>query len=138
MNYSVGFMMNYEDLQKLFTPEMKELLKNDGADFDNLDYDMMELLVECGFDDIGYCNIAELCNLKDGGMIKYENENVILLYAEKTGLYEKYENKEEIYNEICNKLNKIEYEDTKMFNVKIEEIKDYIGKISICNWDSES
>ena len=106
----IGFLMNYKDLQKLFTPEIKELLENDGADFDDLDTDMQELLLESGFDDIRFCDIAEVFNIENGGRKQYLNENAIFIYAEKTGLYEKYENKQELFEEIKNKLNNMEYE----------------------------
>lgn len=131
----IGFLMNYKDLQKLFTPEIKELLENDGADFDDLDTDMQELLLETGFDDIRFCDIAEVFNIENGGRKQYLNENAIFIYAEKTGLYEKYENKQEIYNEILNKLNNMEYDGLKMFDINIEKIENYIGEIYIQIWD---
>ena len=131
----IGFLMNYKDLQKLFTPEIKELLENDGADFDDLDTDMQELLLESGFDDIRFCDIAEVFNIENGGRKQYLNENAIFLYAEKTGLYEKYENKQEIYNEILNKLNNMEYDGLKMFDINIEKIENYIGEIYVQIWD---
>ena len=133
--HEIGFLMNYKDLQKLFTPEIKELLENDGADFDNLDTDMQELLLETGFDDIRFCDIAEVFNIENGGRKQYLNENAIFLYAEKTGLYEKYENKQEIYNEILNKLNNMEYDGLKMFDINIEKIENYIGEIYVQIWD---
>lgn len=131
----IGFLMNYKDLQKLFTPEIKELLENDGADFDDLDTDMQELLLESGFDDIRFCDIAEVFNVENGGRKQYLNENAIFIYAEKTGLYEKYENKQEIYNEILNKLNNMEYDGLKMFDINIEKIENYIGEIYVQIWD---
>lgn len=131
----IGFLMNYKDLQKLFTPEIKELLKNDGADFDDFDTDMQELLLESGFDDIRFCDIAEVFNIENGGRKQYLNENTIFLYAEKTGLYKKYENKQELFEEIKNKLNNMKYENIKIFNVNIEDIKENIGNINIEIWD---
>lgn len=131
----IGFLMNYKDLQKLFTPEIKELLENDGADFDNFDTDMQELLLESGFDDIRFCDIAEVFNIENGGRKQYLNENTIFLYAEKTGLYKKYENKQELFEEIKNKLNNMKYENIKIFNVNIEDIKENIGNINIRIWD---
>lgn len=131
----IGFLMNYKDLQKLFTPEIKELLKNDGADFDDFDTDMQELLLESGFDDIRFCDIAEVFNIENGGRKQYLNENTIFLYAEKTGLYKKYENKQELFEEIKNKLNNMKYENIKIFNVNIEDIKENIGNINIRIWD---
>lgn len=131
----IGFLMNYKDLQKLFTPEIKELLENDGADFDDLDTDMQELLLESGFDDIRFCDIVAVFNIENGGRKQYLNENAIFLYAEKTGLYEKYENKQEIYNEILNKLNNMEYDGLKMFDINIEKIENYIGEIYVQIWD---
>lgn len=133
--HEIGFLMNYKDLQKLFTPEIKELLKNDGADFDDLDTDMQELLLESGFDDIRFCDIVAVFNIENGGRKQYLNENAIFLYAEKTGLYEKYENKQEIYNEILNKLNNMEYDGLKMFDINIEKIENYIGEIYVQIWD---
>lgn len=131
----IGFLMNYKELQKLFTPEIKELLENDGADFDDLDTDMQELLLESGFDDIRFCDIAEVFNIENGGRKQYLNEKAIFIYAEKTGLYEKYENKQEIYNEILNKLNNMEYDGLKMFDINIEKIENYIGEIYVQIWD---
>lgn len=131
----IGFLMNYKDLQKLFTPEIKELLENDGADFDDFDTDMQELLLESGFDDIRFCDIAEVFNIENGGRKQYLNENTIFLYAEKTGLYKKYENKQELFEEIKNKLNNMKYENIKIFNVNIEDIKENIGNINIRIWD---
>ena len=131
----IGFLMNYKDLQKLFTPEIKELLENDGADFDNLDTDMQELLLESGFDDIRFCDIVAVFNIENGGRKQYLNENAIFIYAEKTGLYKKYENKQELFEEIKNKLNNMEYENIKIFNVDIEDIKENIGNINIQIWD---
>lgn len=131
----IGFLMNYKDLQKLFTPEIKELLENDGADFEDFDTDMQELLLESGFDDIRFCDIAEVFNIENGGRKQYLNENAIFIYAEKTGLYEKYENKQELFEEIKNKLNNMEYENIKIFNVNIEDIKENIGNINIQIWD---
>lgn len=131
----IGFLMNYKDLQKLFTPEIKELLENDGADFDNFDTDMQELLLESGFDDIRFCDIAEVFNIENGGRKQYLNENTIFLYAEKTGLYKKYENKQELFEEIKNKLNNMKYENIKIFNVNIEDIKENIGNINIRIWN---
>lgn len=131
----IGFLMNYKDLQKLFTPEIKELLENDGADFDDLDTDMQELLLESGFDDIRFCDIAEVFNIENGGRKQYLNESAIFIYAEKTGLYKKYENKQELFEEIKNKLNNMEYENIKIFNVNIKDIKENIGNINIQVWD---
>lgn len=133
--HEIGFLMNYKDLQKLFTPEIKELLENDGADFDNLDTDMQELLLESGFDDIRFCDIVAVFNIENGGRKQYLNENAIFIYAEKTGLYKKYENKQELFEEIKNKLNNMEYENIKIFNVNIEDIKENIGNINIQIWD---
>ena len=131
----IGFIINYKDLQKLFSPEIKELLENDGADFDDFDTDMQELLLESGFDDIRFCDIAEVFNIENGGRKQYLNENTIFLYAEKTGLYKKYENKQELFEEIKNKLNNMKYENIKIFNVNIEDIKENIGNINIRIWD---
>ena len=131
----IGFLMNYKDLQKLFTPEIKELLENDGADFDDLDTDMQELLLESGFDDIRFCDIAEVFNIENGGRKQYLNESAIFIYAEKTGLYKKYENKQELFEEIKNKMNNMEYENIKIFNVNIKDIKENIGNINIQVWD---
>ena len=131
----IGFLMNYKDLQKLFSPEIKELLENDGADFDDFDTDMQELLLESGFDDIRFCDIAEVFNIENGGRKQYLNENAIFIYAEKTGLYKKYENKQELFEEIKNKLNNMEYENIEIFNVNIEDIKENIGNINIHIWD---
>ena len=60
---------------------------------------------------------------------------MIILYAEKTGLYEKYDNKEEIYNEIVNKLNNMEYDGIRLFDVNVKSIEDNIGKIYNEVWD---
>lgn len=135
---SVGFMMNYKDLEKLFTSSFKKFIKQNNTDIDDIDdfeIDMEDLLLGCGFDEIKFCDVAKLYNLKNGGTVKYKDEYMIILYAEKTGLYEKYENKEEVYKEIVNKLNNMEYDGTKLFDVNVKSVEDNIGKIYNEIWD---
>lgn len=138
---NVGFMMNYKDLERLFTFSFKKYIKqnetdvDDIEDIDDFEIDMEDLLLSCGFDEIKFCDVAELYNLKNGGTVKYKDDYMIILYAEKTGLYEKYDNKEEIYNEIVNKLNNMEYDGIRLFDVNVKSIEDNIGKIYNEVWD---
>ena len=134
----IGFMMNYKDLEKLFTFSFKKYIKQNETDVDDIDdfeIDMEDLLLGCGFDEIKFCDLAELYNLKNGRIVKYKDEYMIILNAEKTGLYEKYENKEEIYKEIINKLNNMEYDGIKLFDVNVKSVEDNIGKIYNEVWD---
>ena len=135
---NVGFMMNYKDLERLFTFSFKKYIKQNETDVDDIDdfeIDIEDLLLRCGFDEIKFCDVAELYNLKNGGIVKYKDEYMIILYAEKTGLYEKYENKEEIYKEIVDKLNNMEYDGIKLFDVNVKSVEDNIGKIYNEVWD---
>ena len=138
---NVGFMMNYKDLERLFTFSFKKYIKqnetnvDDIEDINDFEIDMEDLLLGCGFDEIKFCDVAELYNLKNGGIVKYKDEYMIILYAEKIGRYEKYENKEEIYKEIINKLNNMEHDGIKLCDVNVKSVEDSIGKIYNEVWD---
>lgn len=122
-----GFVINSKDLEKFYNQEFLDKI-------DRLELE--EILENYGFEDKFFGDNIEIYNLKDGYKKSYKNETVFILYLEKVGLYTKYENLEEIYNEILNKLNNMEFEGIKMFkNIDIKDIENNIGNFEIEIWD---
>lgn len=123
----VGFVINSKDLEKFYNQEFLDKV-------DRLEFE--EILENYGFEDKFFGDNIEIYNLKDGYKKSYKNETVLILYLEKVGLYTKYENLEEIYNEILNKLNNMEFEGIKIFkNIDIKDIENNIGNFEIEIWD---
>lgn len=123
----VGFVINSKDLEKFYNQEFLNKI-------DRLELE--EILENYGFEDKFFGDNIEIYNLKDGYKKSYKNETVLILYLEKVGLYTKYESLEEIYNEILNKLNNMEFEGIKMFkNIDIKDIENNIGNFEIEIWD---
>lgn len=123
----VGFVINSKDLEKFYNQEFLDKV-------DRLEFE--EILENYGFEDKFFGDNIEIYNLKDGYKKSYKNETVFILYLEKVGLYTKYENLEEIYNEILNKLNNMEFEGIKIFkNIDIKDIENNIGNFEIEIWD---
>ena len=123
----VGFVINSKDLEKFYNQEFLDKV-------DRLEFE--EILENYGFEDKFFGDNIEIYNLKDGYKKSYKNETVLILYLEKVGLYTKYESLEEIYNEILNKLNNMEFEGIKIFkNIDIKEIENNIGNFEIEIWD---
>lgn len=123
----VGFVINSKDLEKFYNQEFLDKV-------DRLEFE--EILENYGFEDKFFGDNIEIYNLKDGYKKSYKNETVFILYLEKVGLYTKYENLEEIYNEISNKLNNMEFEGIKIFkNIDIKDIENNIGNFEIEIWD---
>lgn len=123
----VGFIINSKDLEKFYNQEFLDKV-------DRLEFE--EILENYGFEDKFFGDNIEIYNLKDGYKKSYKNETVFILYLEKVGLYTKYENLEEIYNEILNKLNNMEFEGIKIFkNIDIKDIENNIGNFEIEVWD---
>lgn len=123
----VGFVINSKDLEKFYNQEFLDKV-------DRLEFE--EILENYGFEDKFFGDNIEIYNLKDGYKKSYKNETVLILYLEKVGLYTKYESLEEIYNEILNKLNNMEFEGIKIFkNVDIKDIENNIGNFEIEIWD---
>ena len=123
----VGFVINSKDLEKFYNQEFLNKI-------DRLELE--EILDNYGFEDKFFGDNIEIYNLKDGYKKSYKNETVLILYLEKVGLYTKYESLEEIYNEILNKLNNMEFEGIKMFkNIDIKDIENNIGNFEIEIWD---
>lgn len=122
-----GFVINSKDLEKFYNQEFLDKI-------DRLELE--EILENYGFEDKFFGDNIEIYNLKDGYKKSYKNETVFILYLEKVGLYTKYENLEEIYNEILNKLNNMEFEGIKIFkNIDIKDIENNIGNFEIEIWD---
>lgn len=122
-----GFVINSKDLEKFYNQEFLDKI-------DRLELE--EILENYGFEDKFFGDNIEIYNLKDGYKKSYKNETVFILYLEKVGLYTKYESLEEIYNEISNKLNNMEFEGIKMFkNIDIKDIENNIGNFEIEIWD---
>lgn len=122
-----GFVINSKDLEKFYNQEFLDKI-------DRLELE--EILENYGFEDKFFGDNIEIYNLKDGYKKSYKNETVLILYLEKVGLYTKYESLEEIYNEISNKLNNMEFEGIKMFkNIDIKDIENNIGNFEIEIWD---
>ena len=122
-----GFVINSKDLEKFYNQEFLDKI-------DKLELE--EILENYGFEGIFFGDNIEIYNLKDGYKKSYKNETVLILYLEKVGLYTKYENLEEIYNEILNKLNNMEFEGIKIFkNIDINDIENNIGNFEIEVWD---
>lgn len=122
-----GFIINSKDLEKFYNQEFLDKI-------DRLELE--EILENYGFEDKFFGDNIEIYNLKDGYKKSYKNETVFILYLEKVGLYTKYESLEEIYNEILNKLNNMEFEGIKMFkNIDIKDIENNIGNFEIEIWD---
>lgn len=122
-----GFVINSKDLEKFYNQDF--LNKIDRLEFE-------EILENYGFEDKFFGDNIEIYNLKDGYKKSYKNETVLILYLEKVGLYTKYESLEEIYNEILNKLNNMEFEGIKIFkNIDIKDIENNIGNFEIEIWD---
>ena len=123
----VGFVISSKDLEKFYNQEFLNKI-------DRLELE--EILENYGFEDKFFGDNIEIYNLKDGYKKSYKNETVLILYLEKVGLYTKYESLEEIYNEILNKLNNMEFEGIKMFkNIDIKDIENNIGNFEIEIWD---
>ena len=123
----VGFVINSKDLEKFYNQEFLDKV-------DRLEFE--EILENYGFEDKFFGDNIEIYNLKDGYKKSYKNETVFILYLEKVGLYTKYENLEEIYNEILNKLNNMEFEGIKIFkNIDIKDIENNIGNFEIKIWN---
>ena len=123
----VGFVINSKDLEKFYNQEFLNKI-------DRLELE--EILENYGFEDKFFGDNIEIYNLKDGYKKSYKNETVLILYLEKVGLYTKYESLEEIYNEILNKLNNMEFEGIKIFkNIDIKDIENNIGNFEIEIWD---
>ena len=123
----VGFVINSKDLEKFYNQEFLNKI-------DRLELE--EILENYGSVDKFFGDNIEIYNLKDGYKKSYKNETVLILYLEKVGLYTKYESLEEIYNEILNKLNNMEFEGIKMFkNIDIKDIENNIGNFEIEIWD---
>lgn len=123
----VGFVINSKDLEKFYNQEFLDKV-------DRLEFE--EILENYGFEDKFFGDNIEIYNLKDGYKKSYKNETVLILYLEKVGLYTKYESLEEIYNEILNKLNNMEFEGIKIFkNIDIKDIENNIGNFEIEIWD---
>lgn len=123
----VGFVINSKDLEKFYNQEFLDKV-------DRLEFE--EILENYGFEDKFFGDNIEIYNLKDGYKKSYKNETVFILYLEKVGLYTKYESLEEIYNEILNKLNNMEFEGIKIFkNIDINDIENNIGNFEIEIWD---
>lgn len=122
-----GFVINSKDLEKFYNQEFLDKI-------DRLELE--EILENYGFEDKFFGDNIEIYNLKDGYKKSYKNETVFILYLKKVGLYTKYESLEEIYNEILNKLNNMEFEGIKMFkNIDIKDIENNIGNFEIEIWD---
>lgn len=122
-----GFVINSKDLEKFYNQEFLDKI-------DRLELE--EILENYGFEDKFFGDNIEIYNLKDGYKKSYKNETVLILYLEKVGLYTKYESLEEIYNEILNKLNNMEFEGIKIFkNIDIKDIENNIGNFEIEVWD---
>lgn len=122
-----GFVINSKDLEKFYNQEFLDKI-------DRLELE--EILENYGFEDKFFGDNIEIYNLKDGYKKSYKNETVFILYLKKIGLYTKYESLEEIYNEILNKLNNMEFEGIKMFkNIDIKDIENNIGNFEIEIWD---
>ena len=123
----VGFVINSKDLEKFYNQEFLNKI-------DRLELE--EILENYGFEDKFFGDNIEIYNLKDGYKKSYKNETVLILYLEKVGLYTKYESLEEIYNEVLNKLNNMEFEGIKIFkNIDIKDIENNIGNFEIEIWD---
>ena len=123
----VGFVINSKDLEKFYNQEFLNKI-------DRLELE--EILENYGFEDKFFGDNIEIYNLKDGYKKSYKNETVFILYLEKVGLYTKYESLEEIYNEVLNKLNNMEFEGIKIFkNIDIKDIENNIGNFEIEIWD---
>lgn len=122
-----GFVINSKDLEKFYNQEFLDKI-------DRLELE--EILENYGFESKIFGDNIEIYNLKNGYKKSYKNETVFILYLEKVGLYTKYENLEEIYNEILNKLNNMEFEGIKIFkNVDIKDIENNIGNFEIEIWN---
>lgn len=122
-----GFVINSKDLEKFYNQEFLDKI-------DRLELE--EILENYGFEGKIFGDNIEIYNLKDGYKKSYKNETVFILYLEKVGLYTKYENLEEIYNEILNKLNNMEFEGIKIFkNIDIKDIENNIGNFEIEVWN---
>lgn len=122
-----GFVINSKDLEKFYNQEFLDKI-------DRLELE--EILENYRFEDKFFGDNIEIYNLKDGYKKSYKNETVFILYLKKVGLYTKYESLEEIYNEILNKLNNMEFEGIKMFkNIDIKDIENNIGNFEIEIWD---
>lgn len=122
-----GFVINSKDLEKFYNQEFLNKI-------DRLELE--EILENYGFEDKFFGDNIGIYNLKDGYKKSYKNETVLILYLEKVGLYTKYESLEEIYNEILNKLNNMEFEGIKIFkNIDINDIENNIGNFEIEIWD---
>ena len=125
----VGFVINSKDLEKFYNQEFLDKV-------DRLEFE--EILENYGFEDKFFGDNIEIYNLKDGYKKSYKNETVLILYLEKVGLYTKYESLEEIYNEILNKLNNMEFEGIKIFkNIDIKDIENNIGNFEIEIWNKK-
>ena len=123
----VGFVINSKDLEKFYNQEFLNKI-------DRLELE--EILENYGFEDKFFGDNIGIYNLKDGYKKSYKNETVFILYLEKVGLYTKYESLEEIYNEVLNKLNNMEFEGIKIFkNIDIKDIENNIGNFEIEIWD---
>ena len=122
-----GFVINSKDLEKIYNQDFLNKI-------DKLELE--EILENYVFEDKFFGDVIDIYNLKNGGTKKYKNETVFILYLEKVGLYTKYENLEEIYYEILNKLNNMNFEGISIFkNIDIKDIENNIGNFEIEIWD---